>query len=279
MKVKELRYRVFERVQQAINKNTPLNSGKKRNAYWYNKKLNFGDLLTPFYFEKMGFIPVHSEYAPAYSGVGSILHKLNTSFDGVVLGSGLIDSNPVEIPNARFSFVRGESTKAVMGLPGDLPTGDLGIAVSHFVPQKNKRFKIGIVPHYVDANHPVIEAIKAQNDPSIKIIDVEASVERVASEISECELIASSSLHGVIFSDAYQIPRVWLQLSDKLIGGSFKFNDYFSSVDIECTSFTPKDAHHLIHHIDAQSVVINSDKQQQKSRQLIELTKKVLSNE
>ena len=52
-------------------------------------------------------------------------------------------------------------------------------------------------------------------------------------DLTSCELIFSSSLHGLIVADSFGIPNIHMELSDKLVGGNFKFEDYYSSVDKE----------------------------------------------
>jgi pyruvyltransferase len=49
-------------------------------------------------------------------------------------------------------------------------------------------------------------------------------------QIHECEYILSSSLHGIIIADSYGIPAYHIELSDKIIGGQWKFKDYYESV-------------------------------------------------
>ena len=50
-------------------------------------------------------------------------------------------------------------------------------------------------------------------------------------ELCSCKMIISSSLHGLILSDAYNIPNVWIKIEYSLGGKDyFKYNDYFLSV-------------------------------------------------
>lgn len=43
-----------------------------------------------------------------------------------------------------------------------------------------------------------------------------------------CKCVLSSSLHGLIVADALGVPNRRIVLSDKIIGGDLKFDDYYS---------------------------------------------------
>ena len=97
---------------------------------------------------------------------------------------------------------------------------------------QRKKYKLGIIPHVIDLDFDVINKIR-ETQTDILIIDL-AHYEKwtdVIDQICSCEIIASSSLHGLIVSDAYNIPNCWITLSGKISGGLFKFYDYFSSVN------------------------------------------------
>ena len=63
----------------------------------------------------------------------------------------------------------------------------------------------------------------------------------VIDQITACDYIASSSLHGIILADAYGIPNVWIQLSNRIRGNGFKYRDYYEGCgkfNVECLNFT-----------------------------------------
>src|SRR5699024_10245514 len=54
----------------------------------------------------------------------------------------------------------------------------------------------------------------------------------VVAQIANASSIVSTSLHGLIIAQAYGVPWIWLRVIDQeLIGGDFKFKDFFSTVD------------------------------------------------
>ena len=60
------------------------------------------------------------------------------------------------------------------------------------------------------------------------LIDPTDKWENVIDAIVSCKSVVSSSLHGLICSDAYNIPNLWID-EFELKEGDFKFKDYFSS--------------------------------------------------
>lgn len=84
-------------------------------------------------------------------------------------------------------------------------------------------------------------------NPIFKLLNVSDPPEKFFNDLFNCGYIASSSLHGLIFADSFQIPNMWFKIYDKLAGGDFKFNDYYSttdlpkcSIDINLIELTPE---------------------------------------
>ena len=84
------------------------------------------------------------------------------------------------------------------------------------------------------------KVVEISKKDGIKIIDIEDDIYSVIESILECEMIFSSSLHGLIISDVLNVPNSWIRFRDEFPGENFKFNDYYSSVKAkEETSLTP----------------------------------------
>ncbi|HBX9678667.1 TPA: hypothetical protein P7Z72_005360, partial [Klebsiella pneumoniae] len=72
-----------------------------------------------------------------------------------------------------------------------------------------------------------------RSNKNIKVIDLKTKdIEFVVDEIISCEYILSTSLHGVIVAQAYDIPTLWIKHNDINTDG-IKFYDYFDSVGIK----------------------------------------------
>jgi len=217
-------------------------------AYWFNLNRNFGDQLTPRLTEALSGRRVGycDDFARCQLvAVGSILHLVpSETFRGRIWGAGFIQrpDKPRVFPHARICALRGELTRELLGAGPDVALGDPGLLADRFAKPTAKRYPLGIVPHFVDVENDRVQAIVSK--PGVHRIDVFNDVERVVHEIAQCEAIISSSLHGLIVADALGVANRWVRLSDGVIGGDFKFRDYYSIYGIEDPSpmeLTPED--------------------------------------
>jgi pyruvyltransferase len=89
-----------------------------------------------------------------------------------------------------------------------------------------------LIPHYIDyTDENSLKTINNLSSQGVKIINITAGIFHFIDELLQCKNIMSSSLHGLIAADAYNIPNIRVKLSNKLIGGDFKFKDYNLSVN------------------------------------------------
>jgi hypothetical protein len=121
-----------------------------------------------------------------------------------------------------------------LGDPAVLIASSLGIQKSG-----EPRFTLGVVPHYTDKNHPFVAAL-ARQDGTV-VLDVCKAPDAFLAMLQDCQAIVSTSLHGLVFADALRIPSLWMELSDNVAGGGFKFHDWFStSSNPQRESFRPR---------------------------------------
>ncbi len=210
--------------------------------FWFRGKHNFGDALNPLLIENLSkkkVVWVEPEFCNKinYLVIGSILERASTHT--TVWGSGFISQTGKCInPPHKICAVRGPLTRKLL-LQDNIACpevyGDPALLLpTVYNPKIEKKYKLGIVPHYVDRDNAWLEKLK--NDKDIKILNIqEPNLYTFIDEVLQCEKIASSSLHGLIIADAYDIPSIWIEFSDKIVGGGFKFLDYFASVEREDT--------------------------------------------
>jgi hypothetical protein len=172
-------------------------------------------------------------------GLGSLLQKAFGDADVLrrsepihVWGSGCILPKPIP-PSIKYAYaaVRGPLTRCLIAEAPNLPIGDPGILVT-LVSSKSaqQKYRWGIVPHHSHLKSRAIAELN-RNTPGSLIIDVsDPDMLRTLRALSSCSRIASTSLHGLIFADAYGIPNVWLHPRPLHHGGTWKFIDYFASM-------------------------------------------------
>jgi hypothetical protein len=210
--------------------------------YWTkglkNGGKNFGDWLSPKLCEAISGRQV--VYAPADEcdmfAVGSIIHRLKNHFWSRkvhVWGSGLIEERPQFKTSHYIHAVRGRLTAKKIKKKHIETLGDPGLLSDLLVKNRNidKRFKVGVIPHYVDQLNPSVTEFSRQS--GVTVIDVFSETIEFLKHVAQCEIILSSSLHGLIIADALNIPNDWIKLSDNVRGKDFKFADYYSVFDFD----------------------------------------------
>lgn len=171
-----------------------------------------------------------------YICIGSILGWYEND-KSEIWGAGFISNdskiflNPTKIHSVRGKLTR----KKLIELGIDCPKvyGDPALLVSkYYKPSKVGKYKIGIVPHYTDFDNPIVDEFLSKNPDCLKIDMKNYTLwTDLLDQIYSCDVILSSSLHGLIVADSYGIPNVWVSFSNKIKGGNFKYLDYFSSVN------------------------------------------------
>lgn len=203
---------------------------------------NWGDDINWYFLKEIIDGPVvpyfHSKLTklfnrPNYVAIGSTIDLLANQ-DSIIWGAGIIDSKTETLPKFKeIRAVRGPLTRRKlieMGFSCPEVYGDPALLIPlHYMPKIRKKYRLGIIPHFHD-----LEIVRRRwdNIENIKLIDIRNynHWQDFINEILECESIASSSLHGLIMSHAYNIPNVWIEFNGSKKRDSFKYNDFYASV-------------------------------------------------
>ncbi|MDO5614597.1 MAG: polysaccharide pyruvyl transferase family protein [Cruoricaptor ignavus] len=174
-----------------------------------------------------------------FLSVGSIITWL-TKPNTIIWGSGVqfpednIIYKGKEIKPLKVLAVRGPLTRDYLLKKNiDCPEiyGDPALLFpKYYKPNVEKKYKLGIIPHFKDKNSKVVKQIL--EDENIHFIDIQNVTDwrTFINEVASCEAVLSSSLHGIIVCDSYNVPNAWVEFDRKNLK-RFTFNDYFMSVN------------------------------------------------
>ena len=224
------------------------------NILTLNDNKNFGDGVNNRFWRELTKKNINYNAKEIhYITTGSIMNFVKPT--SIILGTGFITdkSNLGGIrfkskTNKKFCMpekvisVRGPNSRKKLlkfGISCPKNYGDPLILMPCIYGKKNKIEEnvVGIIPHYKDKNNSnfrlLIENLK-NSGFEVKIIDIEVNdnYEKLIDEINMCKYIISSSLHGVIMGVVYQKKTIFVEFSTKVLGGTFKFQDFFGSIAI-----------------------------------------------
>lgn len=209
------------------------------------RKYNWGDDLNDHLFtlisdKKINFVPfdqlIFCPSVERYSLIGSIIGDFCLD-NTIIYGSGAITANPVLIGKPKKVLsVRGPLTREVLMKNGiDCPQvyGDPAMLLPLvYKPTVETVDKIGVIPHYKTRECKWIECLKKSHD--VLVIDM-SKYDRwtdIVDDIISCKLIISESLHGLIVSESYAVPSIWVEFVPHNYGWEwdFKFRDFYQSI-------------------------------------------------
>jgi len=219
-------------------------------TFWYTGDgNNFGDILGPTILHTLIQEKVLASLDEgSLVSIGSIVN-LNYPNPVKFWGSGII-SKDIELYSPErheYLAVRGPKTRQrLISLGIECPEvyGDPALLLPLIFDKeqfmKEDKNKVALLPHWVDA-----ETFLQQQEhfPESKFIDIRGDANSIIKEVVNSELVITSTLHGLILCESYNIPCVYVKVGAKVMGGTFKYEDYFKSTnrDLYYLDYTEKE--------------------------------------
>lgn len=173
-----------------------------------------------------------------YVFIGSCIEYANRK-KSIVFGSGLMNDKinyPLPKKDTKFIAVRGPLTAEWLKINGySCPRvyGDPALLISYFYkPKMEKKYRISYIPHHTEfiSNPEIINYFKNLGIHIIRVTSY-GNWKEFIEDICASEYVLSSSLHGLIISESYNIPNTWTCSSNQIEGFNFKFYDFYESIN------------------------------------------------
>ena len=206
---------------------------------YYNERnggYNFGDLLSKYIVEGLSHKIVKwcsKSSIFKFCAIGSLIKNDSINRGGLFWGTGMHYSKVNKyIAPCVFTAVRGPLTRQSLldaGYKCPDVYGDPALLMPSLYDRVvTKKYKIGVICHH---HHASLVNV-SDGVLFIDILREEDGLLALIDEVRSCEMILSSSLHGIIIANAYGIPARYFFMDEKPLHGEphKKFNDYFLSV-------------------------------------------------
>lgn len=148
-----------------------------------------------------------------------------------VWGSGTLAPRPADYDqlSVAIAALRGPGTWGQIANCPDVPFGDPGLFAPELWPgAPTISGKVGVIPHHSMINDARSKALLAELGDTVLLDMTSPDIAGTMRQLSECSLIVSSSLHGLIFADAYGTPSLfWNERGED---NEWKYRDYFDGV-------------------------------------------------
>lgn len=217
----------------------------KINFFWFSAlPTNFGDWVTPYLIKKICGSEVKNPVDPTNTdnyvvlSTGSIMRLCGANT--IVWGSGIRDRYQDIKPGKLIRSIRGPITRTrILEVGGECPPiyGDPALLLPRFYSPKgiNRKYLLGIAPHI--SQYDKIKQLY-RGEERVLVIDLRTkNIESVVDKLLMCEKIVSSSLHGIIVANAYNVPVRWIQFDTNVFGDNTKYYDHFESIGIKGETF------------------------------------------
>jgi len=208
-----------------------------RTVAW-TEQPNLGDRFTDLWLTKQGYDhTVTDKLAEGnFIGVGSLLEQCQ-GHDLTIWGTGratdprktgLVDLTKGTVLALRgpLSALGAYGARSAVNSRKGFVMGDAGLLAADLledVPPRNGMPGAVFVPHWTEYERVVAEK---GEDATVNLLgDPIEALHR----IREATYVVSSSLHGLIFADAFGVEREW-DYQEKAVGDPFKFRDYAALV-------------------------------------------------
>lgn len=209
--------------------------------YWKNgDKINFGDDLNPWLWNKLIPNILDNDPTTAFIGIGTILNsalrsKTPDAKTRVIFGSGAgyggKNGNLILDNTHRVYCVRGPLTARKLGLSLDYSICDSAILTRKvFDFSIPKKYSFSFMPHhsFLSYGTPWREICQ---QVGIEFIDSTKPVEECLTKIAQTEILIAEAMHGAILADAFRVP--WIPVITHRVINTSKWEDWCSSISLE----------------------------------------------